>query len=480
MGTARRDPAGLCGGGVTVAGPFSTARPPTLLDHLLIVGFLLGIYLDVAVHLPGGVPVPAILAGATGGLLLLKHAGRISERQVLALVGVVVVLLLSTLTAPDYGYLRERFKGVIQFAYSLTIGYGFFIAAAQYDRDRLARPFLWFCLVIVAGCALENFVPAVRNLSDGFRSVAFSSSNVYSADLRDQILYGRIRPKLFTSEPSAVTFAYTLFAFVWYVLSTARWKLFGFLGFLTAGYLLMRGPSLLLGFATIPLYEILLAPRRGPPENVRYDTAAIMRSTTAAAFLAVGGVFAAATLYQERIADILSGQDPSFFSRIIAPALTAFKVVAEHPVSGAGLTGWEYIETIVQQIYAASDALSTDYYFDNAATALTNFFWLHWIFLGLFWGVVLLLALSFFLRALGAPSLLFCWTVWAVFGQSSGGYVDPRTWIVLILACAASVIADRDARMADAMRLRSFWGRTPAAAPAPPQGSQPELTLGTS
>ncbi len=186
---------------------------------------------------------------------------------------------------------------------------------------------------------------------------------------------------------------------------------------------------------------------------MHYDVTAVVRSATIAAFLAVGAAVAAATLYQERISDILSGQDPSFFSRIIAPALTAFKVVAEHPVSGAGLTGWKSIDSVVLQIYAASDKLSTDYYFDNAATALTNFFWLHWVFLGLFWGIVAILAISIFLRTLGAPSLLFCWGIWAVFGQSSGGYVDPRTWIVLFLACTVSVIADRGARAKDAMRL---------------------------
>lgn len=432
-----------------------TERTPTLVDHLLVVGFLLGIYLGVAAHLPGGIPVPTILAGIAGGILLLKNAGRITDRHVISLVGVVVIFLLSTLTAPDYTYLGERFKGVVQLSYSLTIGYAFYLAAAQYNRNRLARPFLWLCLFIVAGCALENYVPAFRDLSDGFRSFAFNNANVYNADLRDQILYGRIRPKLFTSEPSAVTFVYTLFAFAWYVLSTARGKLLGFLALVTIGYVLMRGPSLLLGLVTIPLYEILIAARRGPPTNVHYDTATVIRSTTAAVFLAAGTVLAGAGLYQERIGIILNGQDPSFFSRIVAPALTAFKVVAQHPVTGAGLTGWEYIESIVQQIYSASNALATDYYFDNAAVALTNYFWLHWIFLGLFWGIVTLLALSVFLRTLGAPSLLFCWSVWAVFGQSSGGYVDPQTWTVLLLTCTVSVIAERDARAADAARLRT-------------------------
>src|SRR3546814_8265224 len=43
------------------------------------------------------------------------------------------------------------------------------------------------------------------------------------------------------------------------------------------------------------------------------------------------------------------------------------------------------------------------------ADVLTNFFWLHWIYLGLVWGTVIFVALSVWLRQLGAPSLAFCW-----------------------------------------------------------------------
>jgi len=430
------------------------ARPPSMLDRLLVVLFLLGIYLGVDARLPGGIPIPGVMAGAAGGLLLLKNAGRIAERHLVLLVIVLVVFLLSVLTAPNYAFLGERFKGFIQLSYSLTIAYGFFLAATRFDRRPLALVFFCFCLVILAGCALENFTAAFRNLSDAFRAQVFATG-VYVADVRDQIFYGRIRPKLFTSEPSAVTFAYTLFAFAWYVLAKARLKLIIYLGLLGAGYVLMRGPSLFLGVAAIPVYEVLLAARRGPPWAVRYNATAATGAIVVATVVSTGAVLVGEVLYQERINAIVSGQDISFFSRIIAPLLTAIEVVAEHPVGGAGLTGWEFIESTVQHIYANAPGLTSNYYFGNAAQAITNYFWLHWIFLGLFWGSAVLVALSGFLRTLGAPSLLFCWAIWVVFGQSSGGYVDPRTWIVLLLACAISLIHERESRAADAARIPS-------------------------
>lgn len=438
----------------------------TPLDHALVVVFLIGIYLGVAAHLPGGVPVPAVVAGAAGGLLLVKHIGRIGGRQFIPFVVVMLVFVLSILTAPDYSFLRERFKGFVQLAYSLLITTGFLLALVRYERETLSRLFLSLCLFIVVGCTLENYVGPFRDLSDSFRRNIFDYG-LYVADLRDQLFYGRIRPKLFTSEPSSVTFVYTVFAFAWYVLSTARHKLLSYVALIAVGYWLMRGPSLLLGLAAVPFYKIMLQARRGPPWAVRYDGRAVVTALVAAVVLASVAVIAGLTLYEERVAVILSGHDPSFFSRIVAPYLTAARIVQQHPLSGAGLTGWEYIEPLVFDIYANADSLSTRFYFPNVADGVTNYFWLHWIFLGLFWGAVAMMALSWYLRTLGVPSIVFCWGVWAIFGQSSGGYVDPRTWIVLMLAGAIAIVHERQARGSDAYRLLA---RTPSVRHARPAG----------
>lgn len=429
---------------------------PDAINRWLVVLYLLGFYLGVAAKLPGGIPVPAVLAGIAGALLLLKNTGRIAERHLVPLITVLVLYLLSVLTVPNYGYLREHFKGFIQLSYSLILGYGLFLAITRHRRIELTRVFLLFCLAILVGCAFENFT-GFREISNDFRSRVFESG-LYEADLRDQYLYGRIRPKLFTSEPSAVTFAYTLFAFAWYVLAHARLKLLAYIALLMAGYWLMRGPTLLLGFALIPVYEVLLASRRGPTGIARLDLSRASLALAFTAILVVAAIFAGSALYAERIEDIVAGRDISFFARMIAPLLTAIAIVGEHPLTGAGLTGWEFIEPTVQQIYATAPTLSLDYHFSSAAPAITNYFWLHWIFLGLFWGSVLIAALTWFVHALGTPSVLFCWAAWVVFGQGSGGYVDPRTWTVLLLTCAIAVLHEREARQTDSARLAlALW-----------------------
>jgi len=429
---------------------------PDAINRWLVVLYLLGLYLGVAAKLPGGIPVPAVLAGVAGGLLLLKNAGHLAERHLVPIIAVLVLYLLSVLTAPNYAYLGERFKGFIQLSYSLVLAYGLFLAVTLHRRTDLARVFLCFCLAILVGCAFENFT-GFRAISDAVRSRIFDFG-LYEADLRDQYLYGRIRPKLFTSEPSAVTFAYTFFAFAWYVLAHARLKLLVYIALLVAGYWLMRGPTLLLGFALIPVYEVLLAARHGPTGNARLDLPRAAVTLALTAVLVVAAFFAGSVLYAERIEDIVAGRDISFFARVIAPLLTAIEIVTEHPLTGAGLTGWEFIESAVQQIYATAPTLSLDYHFGSAAHAITNYFWLHWIYLGLLWGCVLFAALTWLLRALGAPSILFCWMVWTVFGHAAGAYVDPRTWTVLLLTCAIAVLHEREARQADSGRLAlALW-----------------------
>ncbi len=452
---------------------FTVPRPPDAVSRALVLLFLLGVYLGVAAHLPGGIPVPDVVAGAAGCLLLLTQAPRIEERHVVAIFAVLILYAVTVLAAPDYRYLIERFKGFVQLTYSVLIGYAFFLTVTRYRRSRLAAVFLMFSIIILIGCALENFT-AFKDVSDKFRNWAFDTG-VYTADLRDQLFYGRIRPKFFTSEPSAVAIMFALFSFAWYVLARARMKILTYLVLVGAGYFLMRGPSLLLGIALIPAYELLLASRRGPPDEAHIDLRRAASAVTLAVVIVGAAIPLVHALYANRLEAILSGEDPSFFSRVIAPPLVAFKVVAAHPIAGAGLTSWEFIDAPTREVYATAPWFSSDYRFDGAANAITNYFWLHWIYLGLFWGGTMIIALSLMLRSLAVPSILFCWIVWAVFGQGAGSYVGPQAWTVLFLAAALAVVHERS-------RVRNTVQATPFATLAPgarePWLIAPPLTTG--
>jgi hypothetical protein len=128
--------------------------------------------------------------------------------------------------------------------------------------------------------------------------------------------------------------------------------------------------------------------------------------------------------------------------------LVAFDMFQKHPLAGAGLTGEPSIEHEVLTVYMNSAAFDSAWRIPKIGDVLTNYVWLHWIYLGLGWGIVMIVAISFWLRQLGVSSILFCWAVWLILGQASGAYVGPKTWAVLLMAAAASAVHARVAQRA--------------------------------
>ena len=94
------------------------------------------------------------------------------------------------------------------------------------------------------------------------RERLYQMDQVYDADLRDQVLYGRVRPKLFTSEPSAVTFAYTHFSSIWLVISSWRYKLLAYFGLIAMALVVLPGPTLILMVFLAAPYMVFLAGTR--------------------------------------------------------------------------------------------------------------------------------------------------------------------------------------------------------------------------
>lgn len=95
-------------------------------------------------------------------------------------------------------------------------------------------------------------------------------------------------------------------------------------------------------------------------------------------------------------------------------------------------------------IFVRSSGYSSGWMLVSPATEmLINFFWLHWIYLGIVWGLIIATAVTVWLRVLGVPSAAFCFMVWAIMGQASGAYVGPTCWAVMFLAAAAAVLNQR-------------------------------------
>lgn len=417
--------------------PRPMIRRLDFIDLVLIILYLLGLYSGFALQISEKIPLPCAPSGVAGLFMLWRRRDQINPRHLAGLLVVVTVYLSSVLSASDYAFLSKRFTGLVQLTYSMVIGYAMFLTLVNGERQQIARIFLGFCIFIIVGCLLEAYA-GLRPISDAVRAKLYDAGFVYDADLRDMILYGRVRPKLFTSEPSAVTFAYTQFSAIWLVVSTWRWKLPVFLCMMAMALVVLPGPTLILMLLLSVPYLIFLA---GTQPGRRPSASRLIGSLAASGVLIVLMIVLGQIFFAARLEQLANGEDASFFGRFTGPMLVAFDMFRNYPWAGAGLTGEPFIADRVMTVFMNSPSFESSWQISRITDTLSNYFWLHWIYLSLVWGVICIVAVSLWLRMLGAPSVLYCWTVWVILGQASGAYVGPKTWSVLLIAAAASILA---------------------------------------
>lgn len=425
---------------MTAPGWMRQERGLNWVDLSLLFLFMAGIYTGYAIQFSPTVPMPSAAAGIAGIALLWRRRESIEQAHVRGFLAVLAVLFVSIFLPPDMDFLFKRFTGLVQLTYSLVIGYAVFLTMLEARREQLAGFFIAICLIIFIGCVLEDYA-GLRPISDWVRGKAFTEF-VYEADLRDELLYGRIRPKLFTSEPSAVTFGFTLFSFIWLLVSRWRFKIIGYLAMMGAGIVIMPGPTLLLMILMLVPYQFL-AGRAWTPTAVRFAALATFAGSFVFVFLILGS-----SAFSNRVNQFAEGADASSFYRVQGPALVAADVMEKHPIAGIGLTSEDYIADEVLDVYRDSPGWDPAWTYDKTFEVLTNYFWLHWIYFGVVMGIAVLIAMSRWLKALGVQSLWFCWATWAILGQASGSYPGPKTWAVMFMTAAATIVARRIA-MAD-------------------------------
>ena len=436
------------------------------IDVALVALFLIGIYLGVSIPITPTVPLTCAPSGLAGLLLLWRRRNDIEPVHLAGFLAVLGLYAVSIVCASDYVFLVKRFTGLLQLTYSLVIGYALFLTLVRIERRLLAGLLLTFCLCIIGGCLLEHY-GGLRSISNAVREKIYDSAFIYDADLRDEILYGRIRPKLFTSEPSAVTFAFTQFCAMWLAVSPSPYKLPLYIVLIALGMMVLPGPTLVLMLLLIVPYLLFLAGKNNgkPSERLLRFVGALILSLAVVCVAYFIGRF----VFSERLNEIATGKDASFFYRFTGPMLVTFDVFRNYPWAGAGLTGEPFIAREVLSVYSNATAFQSAWQITRIADVLTNYFWLHWIYLGLVWGAVVAIGVSIWLRVIGTTSLLYCWSIWIILGQASGAYVGPKTWAVLFMAAAASIIClrrelpERQTTQAQyPARLRPFAALRPA------------------
>ena len=204
-----------------------------------IILYLISAYTYVTVFVTPSVPWVTPVAGIIGIFLLAKNFSQIRTGHIWSMLLFVFVAFLSMVFAPEpISMLEERAKSLMLLTYSISMAYGAYLELIQWRRGTAARVFLVASVLILVGCFLEIYTP-LKDISDSFRQFAFLERRVYVADVRDIRLFGVVRPKLFTSEPSHVAKFFLLSITIWLILEKSRSRFLVFFVLLSAGMMLI-------------------------------------------------------------------------------------------------------------------------------------------------------------------------------------------------------------------------------------------------
>ena len=226
-------------------------------DIFFSILFLFGLYTGIFFYFSDTLFIPYVVCGLTAPYFLLKNLYDLKPSYFTPLIYLYAITGVGMVFAPEaFEQFFERFKGIIQLIYSSSVALLFFINVRKWEPELVSKLFLGFAIFILIGTMLEVY-SLFKDLSDDFRHWVFRRG-IYEADLRDLALYGQIRPKLFTSEPSHVAKFYILSLFVWFALSRNSWRYMIYVFLMAGGLIIIRSPVIVLSIPLALAVEILL------------------------------------------------------------------------------------------------------------------------------------------------------------------------------------------------------------------------------
>lgn len=414
--------------------------------NVLAVVFLVliysGLHTQLAVVSGGHMVIPFALcaAGAIGVMTLFP--GRFSLavlRWFVLLVGLLVVMAI--ITSMRAGNLTQRLVSAGDLVYSLMLGYCVFVAISALGIRWCSRIFLAAALLLILGSVLEVY-GGLRPVSDAFRNATQEWHSEYSGvyggvngDIRDQMLYGSIRPKFFALEPSILGISAGTAILYWFMSSgkfSSR-RILGAAFLATAAFLIIRSPTIVLCFLMACEFYVADLYKGSRSSRANRTLMSIVILVAIALLPFVSTVFAQYT------------HGGSFLSREVIPAVMAAAVLRTYPLFGTGLGGYEQwgqfafsaINSkwgIVGYRQLLSTLIAGGPY--AARFLVSNGLWEFWIECGILGGAAVLFCLMRILRGLRVPDPLFVICISAVGFTAIGGVSSPVEWIPLLSLAA--------------------------------------------
>ena len=412
-------------------------------DKILLVLLLFGIYTGVNLHITASLVIPFVAGFIFLPFLIIKGYKVFEIKEFVFILALLVVSFFTLFFAPQpFKYFLERFKGFIHLTYSLIVCYYIFIYFRRFNPLIIAKIFKAITILIILGSLLENLLPPFRAISDAFRHFVFKQY-IYESDLRDIILYGGLRPRLFTSEPSHVAKFFVLSEFIWFTLTIEKHKYIKLTIATLIALVSIRSPIIVLIFPLAFLSETYLTFRiRIIQELKKFYLSGIVRKVTIYVtffvfFLIIISFISARTLLSVRLQQFIQGKDLSTLLRIVVPLVIGIKIVSQFPVFGVGITGKELLMDSIAKILKSYGFIVHDQ--EN----LANAFWNFWMYFGIIGGAFILFILYKFLKSLKIKSIIFIVGSVFIFSQTMGGVVTIRWWFACFMIFLITLYKDR-------------------------------------
>jgi len=337
-----------------IAANRSIERTPIFLVHALnpnqnaalVALHFVAMYLEISIYNGESLVFPYVGSTFIAFMGAALNRSAIKPGHLSVLASVISVVGLSSIIPYFQGnvIIIEFVRSFLQITTSIISAYCLFILIILSSRRRLVKLAAIILIVILAGAFLERF-SAVKAFSDGFRSVLYPDSLLYSADYRDIATYGSVRPRFLTREPSIVGIGAGLLIVMIFLLSQAKigLRVAGAVGTTLICIWVMRSPTIIF-FAGIVCYGAIALRRAG---NARFSwllAAALTFALIGTSFLltygsGIGGI-------SNR--SILGGG--SYVIRVFGPPLIWLESLRVNVLFGLGLGSFDALLPIARKI----------------------------------------------------------------------------------------------------------------------------------
>ena len=430
---------------------FSVRR--STLVMILFVFYLIGCHLRISIYSDGSILLPMfpmLLSAAMLSLLfwnsLLRYNG------VTFAIFAIFVLTQPMLTLAPESFAIDTLKASLQLLASVVSALALIYALSTVERARLRRLLLtvWGIIIILGVIEAAGLKP----IFDQVKEVLYANSdrNIYTADLRDLAIYGRVRSTVFATEPSFLADTLAGLFLLVFLLDSERG---GFKSWLLLGVMIV------VSFATAPSFKIVfyivaLFVWQYWPHSQR-GLSILLSSLFFFGFWLL--------IFLEPVSNFLLQvggrhiESASFYGRITVGPAVAWGALTDFPIYGYGIGNEKGLYPVIAQAWNDSGAFSRFPWFQelSATDLMTNGFWWQWTFLGIIGGLIFTKLIMRLLREIGVMTplrtIVCVWIVW----YAGFAFVDPLSWYIVVIFSIGAVSTPRKLRRSTAFRFISNY-----------------------